>query len=491
MKWNMKVRAMNMFEESMELLEEAEENLESCNESYSLSVSPANFSGFFCLTNAGDHTAQYGRILSIEREDGTEEDISVYTQKYTESTRSIRITEVDGNVLTCEITEEEQKGNMTYSSVLEEARAIMEQKIKEGIRDREDAEDVLEYLLSQKVDDYVIRDAVSWWEKHEGKVEKPKCLYVDSFLETSMSLGEDGVIAETITHLTNQYGVLVESEKGLGKGVLTDTTAWILNLPIYRDIFSREMSRGQVYGDHLTDNSASDFLETKEAYNMQKDALDGDTSAAAKIELKKAQAAAVKIVIDKSKFYRCLSDHGMLAIDEINLGDPNLVKSIFNPLLDGNAMMSFPGLGDLKFERPSCIMATQNVGDEYVGTMDQDDSTITRFKFVKLQYPETLRDVIEAAAYADLKRRGFPDLKIKEEHLFQASKFYDTLYASKQRGLIKSKALNVRGFVSALVEVTKRPTASLKQYIRGGVTNACDDAEQTILRQLLNDTVTL
>ena len=442
----------------------------------------------------GENVAQIRELKTPEGENILER-ISEIAEKYEPEMYDVTVDRVDGNVLYGEIRHYadtdavlDQRSGEELSSEI--ANALRE-KVRQGIVTEEDAMERIRYMREHGAKDSLILRVIMDWIPHEKEVVKPDCLYVDKFLEEAKAKNQDGTVVEILKMAVLGYGIIVKSPRGLGKLVLTKTIAWLKGQPVYSAIFSREMSAEIAEGKAMTDNSASDWLMSEEAETTAVSALKGQMAAQAKMNLMTARAASVSIVIDKSEFYKCMKDKGVMAVDELNSGDPNLVERIFNPLLDGHKKMYFPGLGEVKAERPFTVIATMNEG--YEGTNEQNMATMSRFKHVILKYPKTLRDIIEASAKAELKSLGYPDVKIRKELLNQAENLYNKLFAASTGAapLISDTALNIRGFASALVTCMVFEDSSLSQYIEDGVINVCPEMERPVLKNMLQDSVKL
>ena len=460
-----------------------------------LTVSKAAWGGssYTLMTVEGEEVA---RINMIRNDDGSEiQDLESLVARMTPESYKVVIDTIEGRTMTGHIDHMVDESTVVDGRSDEEIgsdiQQLISEKVSAGIVTQEDAEERIRYMKDHGADEALIFMVIKAWIPHEKAVRKPDCLYVDKFLEQAHANHEDGVIVQILKMTTLGYSIIVSSARGLGKLVLTQTVAWLRGQPVYSAILSRDTSAEIAEGKAMTDNTASDWLMSEEARKVSYDALCGDLKSKATMELMSARAASVSIVIDKSEFYKCMKDRGVMAVDEINCGDPNLVERIFNPLLDGHKKMYFPGLGELTAERPFTVIATMNEG--YEGTNEQNMATMSRFKHIRLQYPKTLRDIIEASAKAELKNLGYPDVKIRTELLNQAEKFYNKIFKASigAEPLISDTALNVRGFASALVTCTVFEGSSLAQYLRDGVLNACPAEELDVLEGILQDTVSI
>lgn len=456
--------------------------------------------GHWVVDGKNNNIFRLMKVQKVENGNLIDEELGSFVDN-SNKTYEVKVEKIDGNSVTGHIYHMVDKSaTISVGPVSSMAKAIEEKvdkKVAEGIVTKENAEHRIQFMRESGATDRDIFMFIDMWVKHEKDPEpEPDCKYQDNFLKESQVAGMDGVVLQCLKFCFLGYGVIVDSARGLGKYVLTQTVAWLLGLPIYHAIFNRDMSPEIAEGKTMTDNTASEWLMSEEAEKVSLGALHGEMQDQAKMNLMTARAASVSIVIDKSEFYKAIKDSGLMAVDELNLGDANLVEKIFNPLLDGQRRMYFPGIGELIAERPFCVIATQNSGSDYDGTGSQNKATMSRFKWIRLKYPKTLRNVIEASAKAELKRYGY-DVNIRKEFLDACESFYNKIYKASSantgsatpNGQISDTALNIRGFVSALVVCTVFEGSSLRQYLRSGVIDVCDEEEVARLMEMLHSCV--
>ena len=345
-----------------------------------LTVSKASWggSGYTLMTVESQEDA--ARITGIQNEDGSEiQDLEALVSRMNPEEYKVVVDNVEGRTMTGHIDHMVDESTVVDSrsdkEIGSDIQQLIAEKVSAGIVTQEDAEERIRYMKDHGADEALIFMVIKDWVPHEKAVRKPDCLYVDKFLEQAHANHEDGVIVQILKMATLGYSIIVSSARGLGKLVLTQTIAWLRGQPVYSAILSRDTSAEIAEGKAMTDNTASDWLMSEEARKVSYDALCGDLKSKATMDLMSARAASVSIVIDKSEFYKCMKDRGVMAVDEINCGDPNLVERIFNPLLDGHKKMYFPGLGELTAERPFTVIATMNEG--YEGTNEQNMATMS------------------------------------------------------------------------------------------------------------------
>ena len=122
----------------------------------------------------------------------------------------------------------------------------------------------------------------------------------------------------------------------------------------------------------------------------------------------------------------------------------------------------------------------------------QFKATMSRFKHIVLQYPKSFRGIIEAASKSELKKLGI-DCSIRKDLLNQANQLYMKYFHAQTEGskMISDDALNIRGFVSAIVNCMVFNDSNFAQYIENDVINAANIAERSELRSILRTVVSI
>lgn len=401
------------------------------------------------------------------------------------------------------------------SKVSSKILAIAKEKVDAGIFTEQEAEERLEYLRKNRVDETLMEWVVRGWRLYAKKAHKPSCLYVDPYT----SKGEESIISQGLRRAVARFGLILEGDKSVGKNVYVETMAWLLGMPMYLITFSRQMSPSSIYGEKSTDNSAAealaafdpDILKKAEDLKAKRDFMIQHFSKlnipgtgeqqinainsmmdqiltpeenellkkAEEFKMLQAKASSVNIVMDSSEMYDWLTIGGVMCFNEMNMVDANFFQQFANQILDGTGFLFMPGRGEVKIN-PNCVLyGTQNA--DYEGIEAQNDATVSRFGKIIFERPKTIRGQIEAGVKSMLKKHGFGDLTINPEYLDSTEKFYKTCLANldKPNPTISDMVLNIRGFIRALTLVVEsNGVINLKDNIIIEVINSCQDKEE-------------
>lgn len=385
-------------------------------------------------------------------------------------------------------------------SISEDLRAVIEEKIAEGIVDREDMDERIKVFKTNHVDDFLMMRIIKGYRKYKKDVRKPNCIYVDPFLESSLKEGEEPIISEILRSCVSRNGIIFEGEKSVGKNVCATTIAWLMGMPERLFTCSRQMTTSTLYGEKTTDNSA---LEALNAADIEKLALArlGVERQNARVELEtfknaakydviKAKAASTNIIIEDSELVDWLQDGGILILNEMNLCEPNLLASFLNPILDGTGYLTIQGRGEVKVNPDCVLIGTQNA--DYAGTEEQNEATMSRLACERFRQPGSVAELLVNSVQAKLNEDGFTKAGVDSKYIAQADKFYGAIRHAVEEGLITNAALNIRGFVRALAAVFESDGhCRLKRQLELNVVNTCPLMEAEVLRGVLQNVVTL
>lgn len=396
------------------------------------------------------------------------------------------------------ILDEVKAANVEDCSVSPKLQAIIDEKIAAGIVTKEEMDERLKVMQTNKVDEALKIKVVSGYRKYNKNPHKPNCIYVDPYL-SKVKAGKEGIIAEGLRSAVGRMASICEGEKSVGKNVYMETIAWLMGMPLYMLTFSRQMSPSSIYGEKSTDNSASERLKTMTNEAIARVMLDinapelkdraGAIKAAADFEIQKARAASVSIVIDQSELYDWLVDGGCMVLNELNMGESNFLSSFLNPLTDGTGFLFIPGRGEVKMHKDCVLFGTQNA--DYEGVQQQNEATMSRFNTLYFSQPESVIGQFKAATASALKKSGC-DYKLNDDYFQQAQKFYSQCMKSVRGGIVSNAVLNIRGFVRALTTVAESEGyCGLNRWLKICVVDTCPVTEREALAAVLNSIVTL
>lgn len=169
---------------------------------------------------------------------------------------------------------------------------------------------------------------------------------------------------------------------------------------------------------------------------------------------------------------RCARLGGFGVLDEVNMAK-NEALAVLHATLDFRRVIDVPGYERIRLDPAARFIGTMNYG--YAGTRELNEALVSRF--VVLDMP-----VISPDDLNKLLRRSFPGLK--QTWCAQLAALFDDLRRKCDSAEISTKALDLRGLLSAL-RLMERGIAT-EQALRMGIINKAFDPFE---RQLVEDAV--
>lgn len=179
-----------------------------------------------------------------------------------------------------------------------------------------------------------------------------------------------------------------------------------------------------------------------------------------------------EVVFREGPICRCARLGGFGVLDEVNMAK-NEALAVLHATLDHRRVIDVPGYERITLDDAARFIGTMNYG--YAGTRELNEALVSRF--VVLDMP-----VISEENLQKLLRRGFPGLS--DKWIQQFSALFRDLRQKCDGGEITTKALDLRGLLSALHLVEKGITSG--DALRLGVINKAFDPFE---RQLVADAV--
>lgn len=383
----------------------------------------------------------------------------------------------DDNIILCRVKTNPIKKEAEDIST-DQFEEVITQKAKEGIRDEESARKAIQVMKNNRVPDILIMKVIESWKAHDG-VREPVTFYVDPFPNATGATVFTKCLFNALTHIPTIY----EGDKSVGKNVCAETVAYVLNKPYYCFTMNKRLTQEDLYGSKQTDNSAQEALSKEQAKDYLKASIGSDLSedeleAAAEYAVTRDKAASVSIIQELSVIIKALKEGcGVLCLNELNLGEANLLASFLNPLTDGTGFIVASGVGRVDVNDDIVIIGTQNA--DYTGVCDQNEATMSRFACIQFEYPDSIRAQLEAAVGAD---------RLHAKYFKQVDQYYGLLKDAVHAGQIENTCLNIRGFVRALDAIAQIPdVTTLAEQIEMQVINTCiEDDRPTLLGELRN-----
>lgn len=177
-----------------------------------------------------------------------------------------------------------------------------------------------------------------------------------------------------------------------------------------------------------------------------------------------------RVTLRKGPITRCAEEGGFGILDEINMAK-NESLAVLHATLDFRRIIDVPGYDRIPLHSASRFIATMNYG--YAGTRELNEALASRFLVIRMPVisPENLEKLLVSQ---------FPTLK--KEYVSQFAALFDDIRRKCDGGEISSKALDLRGLLSALRLVYCGLDAG--QAVALGMINKCFDEYE---RQLVED----
>ena len=170
---------------------------------------------------------------------------------------------------------------------------------------------------------------------------------------------------------------------------------------------------------------------------------------------------------------QCATLGGFGILDEINMAK-NESLAVLHATLDFRRVIDVPGYDRIRMDGATRFIGTMNYG--YAGTRELNEALVSRF--VVIEMPP-----ISEENLAKLLKREHPTLK--DEWVKQFSGLYSDLRRKVDSAEISTKALDLRGLMSA-VDLMERGLKAVDSLRMGVVNKAFDPFE----RKLVEDVIT-
>ncbi len=179
-----------------------------------------------------------------------------------------------------------------------------------------------------------------------------------------------------------------------------------------------------------------------------------------------------QVVFREGPICQCARMGGFGVLDEVNMAK-NEALAVLHAALDFRRVIDVPGYERIYLDDAARFIGTMNYG--YAGTRELNEALVSRF--VVLDMPVISQDDLKK-----LLRRGFPTLK--NEWCTQFAELFDDLRRKCDSAEISTKALDLRGLLSALRLIERG--ISTQQALRLGIINKAFDPFE---RRLVEDAV--
>lgn len=179
-----------------------------------------------------------------------------------------------------------------------------------------------------------------------------------------------------------------------------------------------------------------------------------------------------QVVFREGPICSCARLGGFGVLDEVNMAR-NEALAVLHAALDHRRVIDVPGYERIRLDDAARFIGTMNYG--YAGTRELNEALVSRFVVVDMP-------VISDENLQKLLRRSFPTLK--SQWAEQLAELFHDLRAKCDSGEISTKALDLRGLLSALHLIEKGIPSG--QALALGIVNK---AFEPFERQLVADAV--
>lgn len=355
--------------------------------------------------------------------------------------------------------------NTAFSGEIKEAAEAA------GIEE-EDVKKRVDCMVANRVHDSVIKAVLKRYTSFNIPIAAPSALYQDVAPKD-----QESVMNKALVQVLTGGAVLFIGPKSTGKNVLMETIAYVMAMPYDRVTSNLKALPEDLYGNRSTDNSAAEALsqELAEAALRYKNGEEQFMSAAAEYDYLKAKSACIRLTFDPSSFVEWAKRGGVLNCDELNFWPTDLIQQGLNGAADDEKVINVPNYGQVKLNKNCVLLGGMNPG--YAGTVELNEATASRFSFIQLGYPDTVKDQLKANF-----RKG--DLPAK--YFTACDEVFSAFRKMVSQGRVSDKCLNIRGMVRALRAVAAFPEATtLVDQLMSCVVNGCEDEEQLVLREVV------
>lgn len=349
-------------------------------------------------------------------------------------------------------------------------------EIKEAVKNtglsEEDVTKRVECMVNNRVHESVIKAVLKRYSSFDIPLASPSALYQDVAPKD-----QESVMNKALVQVMTGGAVLFIGPKSTGKNVLMETIAYVMAMPYDRVTSNLKALPEDLYGNRSTDNSAAEMLtqELAEAALRYENGEKEFMSEAAEYDYLKAKSACIRLTFDPSSFVEWAKRGGVLNCDELNFWPTDLIQQGLNGAADDEKLINVPNYGQIKLH-PNCVLlGGMNPG--YAGTVELNEATASRFSFIQLGYPETVKDQLKA----NFKKGALP-----AKYFTACDDIFSAFRKMVSQGRVSDKCLNIRGMVRALRAVAAFPEATtLVDQLMSCIVNGCEDDEQLILREVV------
>lgn len=301
-------------------------------------------------------------------------------------------------------------------------------------------DDIEAYLLGNNIPKRDIKDI---FKKHTQYPEseqhlipaKPKTPYMD----------KEGLLADSIIYLLGGDAQLLEGDASVGKNVLVQTMAWVLQKPLITISMNAQVDKFELVG-----------------------------SPTAKMEVDQNGNGVSVVGFNPSGLVRMMQCGGMVLLDELNASNPAVMTVLHNITEKSQKSIDIEGYGHVKADDGFVVYGAYNPGFE--GTVELNEAFDSRFPTL---------DFGKNKSIIDLLRIHDESKHVDEQTLGIIEQVYVKLYEMvAERNEIDAKILAFRRFASAAYYSERM---GLEKALRQNVANkASDEGQKTAIMDVID-----
>lgn len=288
---------------------------------------------------------------------------------------------------------------------------------------------MLEFLLSQGIDQNIIDEIKDFRNKYPSKEEHKRRIPVPKY----KYYGTD-VWKMALTALLAGENILLVGPKATGKNVLAENLAAVFGRPQWDISF------------YLNTDAAS--------------LIGADTFKNGEVSLR------------RGPIYKCAEEGGFGVLDEINMAK-NESLSVLHATLDFRRIIDVPGYERIELSPCTRFIATMNYG--YAGTREVNEALASRFMVINMP-------IITAENLRKLLITAHPNLK--GEYADQLVELFQEIRSKCDSSEISTKALDLRGLMAS-VNLVSQGLALDRALEMGIVNKSFDDFERQLVADIL------
>ena len=387
------------------------------------------------------------------------------------------------NTMTATLTSKTVKKENGTSEASEELEQAFQKAITEGIITEEDKTIIMSIFDDHNIDPILRLRTVQGYKKFDRPVRRPNNLYINPDPSQKIS-----IFSKCLRMAVGRKPVVYKGDKSVGKNVCAETVAYVTQTPYYLVSFNRQMMAEDLYGSRTISNEAASQLNEQDAmdYVVYTTTQSEECKAgAAKFEFMRAKAQVMNIMLEDSEFCAWLEHGGTMMFNEMNMAEANFFSSFANPLADGTGFLFIPGKGRVNIN-PDCILIGSE-NENYTGTADQNDATMSRFAGIEFPYPPSILNQLKSVTEENLGSGV-----LQNKYYSQCDEVYKQWRNAVHQGQLTNACLNIRGFVRALDEVAKSGGYdTLENELDMQIVTMCDPDERVALRARIREKVTI